>query len=345
MGKVTLADIAARAGLSKNTVSCAMRGSGRVSEETRQRVRAIAEEIGYRPNPYVSALMTEVRQGRVGERGSTIAFLTAYPTRDGWRTSPTFKRFHAGAKEAAAQAGFALEEFWLNDDHVRPQRLSQILLTRGIHGIIVCPPPQNRETILHQFDFGRFATATIGPILKDLKLHSASNHHFRTISTLLDELRRRNYRRIGLAYQTFLNERVDMQWQSGMLLYQSSLRRKDVVPILGMKEFSGERFLSWIEKHKPDAVISPDNAAWFALQKFGFSIPETMGYAQLSHRISDVAGMDHQPEQVGKAAFDLVAGQLNRNERGIPAHPKLVYIEGQFIDTPTLRSGDKSGIS
>ncbi|MEI5036234.1 LacI family DNA-binding transcriptional regulator [Streptomyces sp. S1A(2023)] len=47
---VTLLDVARAAGVSKSTVSDALQGSGRVAEATRDRVRAVAEQLGYRPN-------------------------------------------------------------------------------------------------------------------------------------------------------------------------------------------------------------------------------------------------------------------------------------------------------
>ncbi|PCG81419.1 LacI family transcriptional regulator [Streptomyces sp. WZ.A104] len=47
---VTLLDVARAAGVSKSTVSDALQGSGRVAEATRDRVRAVARELGYRPN-------------------------------------------------------------------------------------------------------------------------------------------------------------------------------------------------------------------------------------------------------------------------------------------------------
>src|SRR4051794_4864881 len=46
----TINDVAAAAGVSKSTVSNVVRGSGAVSEETRGRVRAAVEALGYRPN-------------------------------------------------------------------------------------------------------------------------------------------------------------------------------------------------------------------------------------------------------------------------------------------------------
>ncbi|MBT2378029.1 LacI family DNA-binding transcriptional regulator [Streptomyces sp. ISL-111] len=47
---VTLLDVARAAGVSKSTASDALQGSGRVARATRDRVRAVAEELGYRPN-------------------------------------------------------------------------------------------------------------------------------------------------------------------------------------------------------------------------------------------------------------------------------------------------------
>ena len=50
MATVTLEHVAARAGVSRSLVSLALKGSTRVSEETRRRIIAASEELGYRPN-------------------------------------------------------------------------------------------------------------------------------------------------------------------------------------------------------------------------------------------------------------------------------------------------------
>jgi DNA-binding LacI/PurR family transcriptional regulator len=52
----TIADIAARAGVSKGAVSYALNGQPGVSEATRQRIVAIAREIGFNPNSAARAL-------------------------------------------------------------------------------------------------------------------------------------------------------------------------------------------------------------------------------------------------------------------------------------------------
>lgn len=63
--KITLQDIAARAGVSKMTVSAVLSGRSKnvfVSDTTRERVLAMARELGYRPNVAARALST----GRTG---------------------------------------------------------------------------------------------------------------------------------------------------------------------------------------------------------------------------------------------------------------------------------------
>ena len=56
MKRPTIADIARRAGVSKGAVSYALNGQPGVSEATRQRIIAIAQEIGFNPNSAARAL-------------------------------------------------------------------------------------------------------------------------------------------------------------------------------------------------------------------------------------------------------------------------------------------------
>ena len=46
------------------TVSRALGGRGRIAEETRAEIRAIAERLGYRPDPEVAKLMHHLRVGK-----------------------------------------------------------------------------------------------------------------------------------------------------------------------------------------------------------------------------------------------------------------------------------------
>ncbi|WP_377272276.1 LacI family DNA-binding transcriptional regulator [Peterkaempfera sp. SMS 1(5)a] len=68
MKRPTMADIARRAGVTKGAVSFALNGKPGVSEATRRRILAIAEELGWQPNSAARALS----DGRAGAFGLVI---------------------------------------------------------------------------------------------------------------------------------------------------------------------------------------------------------------------------------------------------------------------------------
>jgi DNA-binding LacI/PurR family transcriptional regulator len=71
--KVTSADVAAAAGVSRATVSYVLNGvDARVSEETRARVLEVARELGYVPNAVASAL-------RAGRTSVVLVAIPAWP--------------------------------------------------------------------------------------------------------------------------------------------------------------------------------------------------------------------------------------------------------------------------
>ena len=68
MKRPTIADIARRAGVTKAAVSFALNGQPGVSAATRERILAIADEIGFQPSSAARALS----DGRAGAFGLII---------------------------------------------------------------------------------------------------------------------------------------------------------------------------------------------------------------------------------------------------------------------------------
>ena len=52
MGKITIKDVAAMAGVSVGTVSMTLNNSPKISEATKKNVMEIVEKLGYRRDPY-----------------------------------------------------------------------------------------------------------------------------------------------------------------------------------------------------------------------------------------------------------------------------------------------------
>lgn len=71
--RVTIADIALRAGVSKGAVSYALNGRPGISEVTRQRIRKIADDLGWYPNSAARALS--------GARAGACGLVLARPAR------------------------------------------------------------------------------------------------------------------------------------------------------------------------------------------------------------------------------------------------------------------------
>ena len=72
MGKPTIYDVAQTAGVAASTVSRAFSTPGRVNEETRERILAVAADLGYRPNPHARALLS----GRHHTVGMVVSDIT-----------------------------------------------------------------------------------------------------------------------------------------------------------------------------------------------------------------------------------------------------------------------------
>lgn len=81
MGRITINDVAARAGVSKKTVSHVVNGIGRVAPETRARVEAAVAELGFVPNPqaraFASGRSSLVVLGHDGSEDPPLAALLA----------------------------------------------------------------------------------------------------------------------------------------------------------------------------------------------------------------------------------------------------------------------------
>jgi DNA-binding LacI/PurR family transcriptional regulator len=95
----TIADIAQRAGVSKGAVSYALNGQPGVSEATRQRIVAIAREIGFNPNSAARALS--------GATARAVGLTICRPARI-LSIEPFFMGLISGFEAELAARGFAL---------------------------------------------------------------------------------------------------------------------------------------------------------------------------------------------------------------------------------------------
>ncbi|MRG59944.1 LacI family DNA-binding transcriptional regulator [Agromyces sp. CFH 90414] len=121
--RVTAGDVAARAGVSISTVSKALSGKGAVRYETRQRILAAAEELGFQTNQVAASLFTG--------KTNTIGVITS--DRFGRLTVPVL----LGAIETLAEHEIALVLCDGRGDPIREQYFVDSFLRRRVDGILV----------------------------------------------------------------------------------------------------------------------------------------------------------------------------------------------------------------
>jgi DNA-binding LacI/PurR family transcriptional regulator len=338
----TQKEIAQAAGVSQNTVSLALRGDTRVSSATRERIRDLAQRMGYRPNPLVSALMAQMKRRRPSYT-STLALVMEGPRRKELPGHPSLERALSGARERAGSRGYRVEVFWLQDTQTPISRLESILSHRAIHGIIW--HPRLEATDPPALSWNRFAAAVLAVLDRRFAaFHSASAQPFRHIETALEELKRRGCRRPALAMPGRYEWIMDRLYSGAMLTLPKRLGFP-LIPPFSASSWSREGFLRWLEKKKPDAVLtrSPELLDW--CRSAGIRVPEEVSLLHLgwNERLRDWAGIDPAAESIGAAAADLVIDQLNANERGIPAVPKMVLTGGRWVEGKTVRSVKEAG--
>jgi LacI family transcriptional regulator len=122
--KITIADIAEKAGVSKATVSRVLnnRPEG-VGTETRQRIQQIMQETGFQPSGLARCLVT----GKSASVGVIIPDIV----------NPYYSMLVRGAEDTLKRAGYSL--FLCNSDHdiVKEKEYVSILIEKGVDGIIL----------------------------------------------------------------------------------------------------------------------------------------------------------------------------------------------------------------
>ncbi|MEX2382148.1 MAG: LacI family transcriptional regulator, partial [Opitutales bacterium] len=258
----------------------------------------------------------------------TIAFVKADHEGGGFGTALTVRRYLEGACTRAEQLGFKVEDFWLGEKGMSEQRMSDILRARGISGLLLAPLPLPMETVSLQWD--QFAPVVFGYSMRNPKLHRVTNHQIQSMHLALAEARRLGYRRIGLALDLSKDVRVDRNWTTGMLPYQMSIPPEDRVEPFLPGEVTPKGLIEWVRKERPEVVLGSRRVIVDWLREAGWQIPEKIGFVSLEYYPDhgDVAGVDHNSLSIGATAVELVVEQLFHNQRGVPATPKVVMIEG-----------------
>lgn len=343
MSRVTMTLIAKRAGVSKNTVSLALRHDPQIPVATRERIEKLAGELGYVKNPVVAQLMTELRKVRPAGRRRTFALLNANLDANAFTRHPTIPAYVEGCRRRADLNGYGLDEFWLHEPELYGERLNRVLRARGIRGVIVVGlMKENRLPPRFAVTWQRHAVVVTGVRTREPTLTFACADHHALVLEALERSRRLGYRRPALVLERGIDRLVDGRFSSGFWAGQQALAAEDRVPgFYEVEDARSEprRFETWLREARPDVIFTLHTVVREWLDALGLRVPRDIGLIQLELRrgCEDWAGMEQHNDLTGEAAVDMLISLLHNEEFGLPAAPRATLIGPSWRDGKTVR--------
>ncbi len=333
--------IAAAAGVATSTVSRALKGDARISPQTCRRIREITERLGYRPNPLVSALMTQLRHGHPPIARCNLAWLDFFTEPEEWRSDPVQVAFWQGAETRARRLGYAINRIRTQDKS--PKRLAGQLHSRGIQGVLVTTfDESNGLATTIPLPLDKFTIVGVGTRFEQPALHYSSDDQYEYGRMVVQKLWERGYRRIGYVGEPRIEKFVNGRFFAGYYnTLASELGGEPLAPLVSNHD---EDVIEWLRKVKADVIVTANRRLLTVLRRAGLRVPEDVALAHLNvddvegAAANEVAGIRQDNEGVGANAVELLVSLLYQNESGIPVHPRGIQVHGAWADGPTVRT-------
>lgn len=344
MKRVTMSDIAGKAGVSKNTVSLALRNDAQIPDRTRMQIQKLANQMGYQRDPIVAHLMSQLRSGGTSSRKSTFALINANESKKAFSDHPTIPTYVEGCRRRAGHLGYGLDSFWLHDPELNGERLNRILKARGIRGIILVGlMQQNQLPAAYAPTWESYPCVVTGVRTRNPALSFACVDHHILALRAFEKALSLGYRRPGLVLDPRIDELVEHRFTAGYRTGQQAVpRSRQLQPFhpTGENQKNRAAFRHWLEKEQPDVLFTLYNDVLDWLHELGLKIPEDMGLIQLEWRRNrpEWAGMNQHNDMTGEAAVDMLISMIHSGERGVPEFPRATLIGPTWVDGQTVKA-------
>ena len=308
--RVSIKDIAEAAGVSHSTVSRALRGAGRMSDETRRRILELAKEMGYTPDAQARSLV-KGRTNTVGVVVTTIA-------------DPFVVDVVDGIEDVAQGAGYSV---FLSSSHMDPQREMGVVETfrqRRVDAVIVT---SSRVGSLYAADLEQFGAPIV--LINNQQagryLYSVSADEVDGARIATEHLLALGHRRIGYIGSSFRPVSSKRRQQG----YREALEARGValdsameaLPAVQSDLDAGRRGLEMLWSQRPTAILTyNDMTALGVLQKarqLSIAIPQhlsLMGFdnIEVTQFVTPTLSTVHQPRKtMGRAAMEMALKLLH----------------------------------
>jgi len=138
MKRMTIVDVANKAGVSKGTVSAVINGKNSVKPETREHILSIMKEMNYRPKDVARNLKNGNHDKSIGIIIKDLNY-------------PFYTSIATGVKEYANNNCYSVFITSSENDHESEKRFSHLFSTKSVKGTIIAPIVEGTAEIEHLF--------------------------------------------------------------------------------------------------------------------------------------------------------------------------------------------------
>jgi LacI family transcriptional regulator len=175
--------------------------------------------------------------------------------------------------------------------------------------------------------------------------HLVTADHLRGVLMALEKIASYGYQRIGMVVCGDFDRRLGGNYTGGFYAAQKLFGFKHTIPPLMTDEKlyrqaqdkARELLRSWLNRNEPDAILTSVPQVPALLRELGYGIPADIAVAGTS--IYDVpvpAGINQNPQAIGRIAVEMLVAQINVNERGEPGAPCRILVESLWQDGESL---------
>lgn len=331
------------------TVSLVLRGHPKISERTSERIKKIAKELNYIPDPRFRALAAYRFQQSDKPYRETIGVLTDKLTKT---HELHYKLFMKRLADYGARMGFNVEYLEISNDPSQQECLAKHLHAKNIHLVVFYPMSINKVQI--HFDLSKLSCLCIGQSIKHPTLNRINYHNRHSLTLILDKLRERGYKRIALLIFDSFDKRFNCAY-SAQMLWEQVCEREDehLQTMLLSDEDYGKCFYSDVpdnshsrkiinrlRRHRIEAVITTKDIieSWWMDNPY-WKIPQELGLVALNvdDEAGVISGICRDWDTIAKYTVDWMQTLYNNRERGIPAVSIETQIRCKWHEGKTLR--------
>jgi LacI family transcriptional regulator len=330
--------IAAMVGVSKMTVSRALKEGTPVDPIMREKVRQAARKLGYQPDQRISQVMSAIRKSQVPRYRENLAFVRTHRLDEVAGTDLPYEEEAIGARTRAQQLGYKIDEFHLNGTSMNGRALSRVLHSRGIRGALITPPSRGSHPHVW-LDWKQFCCVLIGRSFANAGLPRVQHDHYFGCVLAIRQLKRRRCRRIALILSRSMDERSAHLTRSAFISFHPLGPTEGQNLIFIADQFEPRRFRKWMKDCKPDAFLANFEKGFPQLEQLREVGSSSMPIASLnwSDQTPDIPGINQHRSVIGEQAVDLLLLRLQGNQFGLDPLAPSIKVPGSWMSAALPR--------